>query len=123
MLNRRAKLSKDLEDELAEALGDVAIDDLMCGGTAAAHATGGAVLELESQQPGRVVAVRRDDVFVELGGREQGVLSLRQLPAPPAVGAMLEVIVQRFNPEDGLYDLSLPARGSSWTTGAIWPKG
>jgi len=65
-------------------------------------------LEPESHHTGRVVAIRRDDVFIELGGREQGVVPLRQMPKPPEVGDTLNVIVQKFNPEEGLYDLSIP---------------
>ena len=67
-----------------------------------------APLEPESLQSGRVTAIRRDDVFVEFGGRQQGIVSLRQFDVPPQVGAPLQVVVQRLNPEDGLYELSLP---------------
>ncbi len=52
--------------------------------------------------------VRKDDVFVELGSREQGVVSLQQFIDPPVIGGMVDVIVQRFNSEDGLYELMLP---------------
>ena len=64
--------------------------------------------EPESLQSGRVVAIRRDDVFVEFGGREQGIVSLRLFDVPPQVGAEVQVVVQRLNPEDGLYELSMP---------------
>jgi small subunit ribosomal protein S1 len=67
-----------------------------------------AVLEPESQHTGRVVAVRRGDVFVELGSREQGIVPIEKFDQPPQPGATLEVVVQRFNAEDGLYELTLP---------------
>ncbi len=57
---------------------------------------------------GRVAALRRDEVFIEFGGREQGILPARSFETPPQPGDMIEVIVQRFNAEDGLYELSLP---------------
>ena len=64
--------------------------------------------EPDSLQSGRVVAVRRDDVFIEFSGRQQGIASLRQFDIPPRPGAVVQVVVQRQNPEDGLYELSLP---------------
>ena len=64
--------------------------------------------EPESRHTGRVVAVRRDEVFIELGGREQGCLPLHQFAAPPKAGDAVEVVVQRLNADDGLYDLRLP---------------
>ncbi len=101
----RDELPPDLEQELNEALGDTPLDELMTGGDSL---TAQPQLEPESQHTGRVVAVHRDDVFVELGGREQGCVSLKQFAEPPEPGTTLEVIVRRFNPDDGLYDLSIP---------------
>ncbi len=103
--NRRQKLSATMEAELDQAMGGVSFDDLMSG---TAVASSGGTLEPESRQRGRVVAMRRDVVFVELGGREQGCVPVVQFAAPPEPGAMIEVVVQRFNAEEGLYDLSVP---------------
>lgn len=101
----RADLPPDLQNEFQQALGDVAIDELITSGEALSQQT---LLEPESRHSGRVVAVRRDDVFIELGGREQGVVPLRQFPKPPEPGATIEVRVTRFNPEEGIYELALP---------------
>jgi small subunit ribosomal protein S1 len=101
----REKLSTDLEEEFEEALADGSWEELLSGDAAGDQM----VLEEESHRNGRVVAVRRDEVFVELGGREQGCIPLRQFDEPPEVGAVLEVVIQRFNPEEGLYDLRLPS--------------
>ncbi len=92
---------------MSRALGDASFEELITAGTAQAD---GAALEPESLQAARVVAVRRDDVFVELGGREQGIVPLRQFDVPPQPGAAVQVVVQRFDPEEGLYELSLPNR-------------
>ncbi len=108
--DRRHQLSDDLQDEFDEALADASLDDLMTGGDSSA---GEDVLEEEAQLTGRVVAVRREDVFVELGSREQGCVPLKQFEKPPEIGAALEVVVQRLNNEDGLYELSLPAAAVS----------
>lgn len=101
----RDKLSADMEDELNQAMGDLALDTLMAGDEAV---SGQMILEEEMELKGRVVTVQRGDVFVELGSREQGVLPVKQFPEPPAVGTVLDVIVRRFNAEEGLYDLAIP---------------
>ena len=102
---RRQKLTAGMEAELARAMGGLSLDDLMTGGEGGG--TQG-VLEPESRQRGRVVALRRDEVFVEFGGREQGCVPARSFETPPQAGDMIEVIIQRFNPEEGLYDLTRP---------------
>lgn len=103
--NIRGQLPQDLEDEFQQALGDTSMDAVMGD---AEEVSKQALLEPESMHAGRVVAVHRGDVFVELGGREQGVVPLLQFSAPPEPGLSLEVRVNRFKPEEGLYELSLP---------------
>jgi small subunit ribosomal protein S1 len=105
MPSRRDRLSPEMEDELAKAMGGVSFDDLMAGTDAVSRQTS---LEAETRCQGRVVAIRRDEVFVELGGREQGCVPLHQFSTPPEVGSQIDVIIQRFNAEEGLYDLGLP---------------
>lgn len=105
--NIRSRLSPDLEEELEAALAGSSLEDLMSGGEALSKQV---MLEADSKIAGRVVAVQRDDVFVELGALEQGVVPLGQFPdrQPPEPGTMLNVRVVRFNREEGLYDLALP---------------
>jgi small subunit ribosomal protein S1 len=106
----RDRLSPELEREFQEALGDVSVDALMTGPDTL---TGQTSLEPESRHLARVIAVQRDDVFVELGGREQGILSVRLFTEPPQPNASFEVIVTRFNSEDGLYELGLPGMATA----------
>jgi len=103
--SKRGQLPPDLEDEFQQALAGAELDELMAAGDQVA---GQPMLEPDSKHAGRVVTIGREDVFIELGGREQGILPLRLFEAPPAVDAQLEVRVVRFNREDGLYELSLP---------------
>ena len=103
--NIRAELPPELEAELEDAMNGVELDELMDGGESV---TQDAALERGEKYTARVVAVRRDDVFLELGGREQGILPVKQMEEVPEVGSQLEVRVVRFNNEDGLYELSLP---------------
>jgi ribosomal protein S1 len=103
--NKRNALSPELELEYQEALGGLSLEEIVEGqGTAASEAD----ILPESRVRGRVDKIQRGDVFVDLGGRNQGVLPLAQFPEPPEPGAILEFIVVRLDPEDGLYSLTLP---------------
>lgn len=105
--NLRERLPPELEDEFDQAVADVSVEELLSGTDSLTRHPG---LEPESRHTARVITVRRDDVFVELGGREQGCVSLRQFEEPPQPGAALEVVVQGFNSEDGLYELTIADR-------------
>ncbi len=105
--NIREALPPDLEAELNEALAGGAVETFLEEGDAAPTRGG---LEPDSKHTGRVVAVRREDVFVELGSREQGIASLRQFAEAPEPGAAVEVVVRGFNREDGFYELAIPGQ-------------
>ncbi len=80
---------------------------------------GEVTLESESQVQARVTSVHREDVFVDLGGRNQGIVPLKQFEEPPEPGCKLEVIVNRFNKDDGLYEVTLPGAAvdvGDWST-------
>ena len=94
----------DIDAELSRVMNGASMDELLGGGGKSEEPS----FEPDSVQSGRVVALRRDDVFVEFAGREQGIVSVRQFDVPPRPGAVVQVIVQRLNPEDGLYELTLP---------------
>lgn len=103
--NLRERLTPELEAEFDRAIGGESLDALL----AADALAGQPGLEPEARVTGRVMAVRRDDVFVELGQREQGVVPLTKFEQPPAPGETIDVVVQRFNAEDGVYELGLPS--------------
>ncbi len=100
----RGSLSEELELEYLQALGDRSIDDVI------ADESKGVPVELEadSRHRGRVIAVHRDNVFVDLGTLQQGVVGLKNFAEPPEIGTVLEVAVSKFNPAEGLYELTLP---------------
>lgn len=104
--NRRAPLSADLEAELKEALGDLSLDDIVGGKTAPAVSAGR--LENETRVRGQVIEIHGDNVFVSLGGKNQGVVSSRSFEKAPEIGDMLEVIVTGFNAEDDLHEVTIP---------------
>ena len=106
--NLRAPLSDDLQAELDAALGSQSLDEMIAAETdATAGESTGEQLEVESRHKGKVLRIFRDSVFMDLGGRNQGVLVLHQLPEEPAVGAEIDVVVSKYNAEDGLYELML----------------
>ena len=111
--NRRAPLSPDLEAELQAALGGLSIDEVVGGKVAP---TAGR-LENETRLRAQVIEVHGDNVFVNLGGKNQGVVSVRNFETPPAAGDMLDVIVTGFNAEDDLHEVNVPGGkvvGGDW---------
>jgi small subunit ribosomal protein S1 len=103
--NIRDRLSPELEQEYAAALGDVSLDALLAGDAAGEP---GSELAPESRVTGHVARIHGDDVFIDLGGRNQGVVSVRQFDSPPPEGTQIELVVVRFDADEGLYDLSRP---------------
>jgi small subunit ribosomal protein S1 len=102
--NIRKELPPEWEQEVEDAFGGITLAEALDSGAA----LGPADLEPESRHLGRVVSVQREDVFLDLGGRNTGVLPLAGLPEPPQIGGMIEVQVSRFDPDEGLYLLTLP---------------
>lgn len=103
--NLRADLPPEWEQEVADALGDMSLDDLLVKSGSSEPKKD---LAPETRMRGRVVSMHRDNVFIDLDQRYQGVLSLRQFAQPPENGAIVDVQVVRFEPEEGLYQLTLP---------------
>ena len=103
--NIRQQLPPELEKEVEDALGGMSLDAMI---ESSAPSDVGAELEPETRVEGRVVIIRREDVFLELGGRNQGVVPLKQFEEPPEPGTIVEIQIQRLNTEEGLYEASLP---------------
>lgn len=103
--NIRERLPIELELEVEEAMSGVSLGEMIEPGAIAAP-TG--ELQPDSRHRGRIASIHRDNVFVDLGGRNQGVLSLRQFPVAPEIGTVVEVLVTRFDAEEGLYQIALP---------------
>lgn len=101
----RQPLPADLEDEINAALGDTSLDELVASDSAEDVDD---LLDMDSRHRGTVVKIHGDNVFFSLGGRNQGVASLRQFKEPPLVGAQTEIVVTGINAEDGLYELIVP---------------
>lgn len=104
--NLRAGLPPELEAEVQAAFGGLSLEEILEPETPAQLSLDFAP---ESRHLARVVRVTRDSVFVDLGSRNQGMLPLGQLAEPPAEGAQIEVLISRFDPDEGLYHVSLPS--------------
>ncbi|MCC9605384.1 S1 RNA-binding domain-containing protein [Blastopirellula sp. JC732] len=107
--NRRQKLD-DIEREVEAALGGLSLDDMIAG-EKAMQGISGKTLEVDSRQPATVLRIHREEVFIDLPGQNQGFVSLRTFVAPPAVGDKLEVVIVKYDREQGLYEAVVP--GSS----------
>ncbi len=103
--NIRSQLSADLEVEFMAALGGESVDEIIAGGSPVEVA---AEFERESRHQGTVITIHRDNVFVDIGGAQQGVLALKDFAIRPEPGTVVDVMVSRFNAADGLYELALP---------------
>ncbi len=68
---------------------------------------------------GKVIGTRGRQVFVDLGGKSEGVIPLDQFGAdgPPPAGSMIEAVVDRFDEAEGLMLLSLKGAAveADWT--------
>jgi small subunit ribosomal protein S1 len=113
--NRRGK-DEEEDAELAAALGGQPLEALVgkeSSTPAPQHFAQGTRLQ------SKVLSIHDDNVFIDLGTRHQGVTSMKNFGTPPEVGQPIEVIVQRFDPAEGLYLVGLPGSASDagdWST-------
>lgn len=98
-----ASLDPALQRELDEALGDMSIEDLL-----AAEETAESETRAEGVRVGTVLDIQGDDIFVDLGGKTQGLLPAQQYADEPLpeIGAPVEVTIEGYDDADGLLLLS-----------------
>jgi ribosomal protein S1 len=65
---------------------------------------------------GRIVSIDKDNVFVDFGGKSQGIVPLIQFEEEPKVGQEMEFHVQRYDPREGLLILSCRGAAASDVT-------
>lgn len=102
--NIRSQLSPEMEMELMAAMGGESVEEIIAGGSPTEVV---AELEPESRHQGKVISIHRDNVFVDIGVPQQGLLPLKIFATPPEPGTVLDVMVSRFNTADGLYELAM----------------
>lgn len=125
-------LDDDLEREIAEALGEESLLGINAPPAATSRSRGAVDRLLEraagsasapkdaatGMRSGRITHVGREDVFVEFGPREQGVVPLAHFSENPEVGTTLKVHVDGFDQKEGLLLCSLRrgVQSAEWDT-------
>ena len=106
---RDGRMSDDLESEFNAVFGqdNAVIEDIL---KKTSETTGNEILEPETKVKAKVLALQGESVFLDVGAREQGVVSLKMFPpdAEPKQGDELEVTILRFLKDEGLYEVSVP---------------
>lgn len=94
----------DLDNEIAEALGDMSLEDMLESETIAQSSTG----STPGMRTGKVIDVQGDEIFVQLGVKDQGLLNAAQFEDEPLpqVGDEIEVMVVGYDSREGLVKLS-----------------
>src|SRR5262249_8148008 len=108
----------NVDREVDQALEGISLDDLY--GRAQSAKPQAAAGESGARR-GRVISVdpKKDEVFVDFGGKSQGVAAFSQFESEPKVGDEMDFHVERYDPEEGL--LILTKKGAavsnvSWET-------
>ncbi|MGI9470597.1 MAG: S1 RNA-binding domain-containing protein [Rubripirellula sp.] len=104
--NARHALPDDIQAELDAELAAADVEAMLSG--PAGMANRAEPLVDGSSVQGQVLKIHDDNVFIALGGPDEGVVPFVQFEAEPSVGDAVEVIVRGISREDGLYALSLP---------------
>ncbi|NIL97340.1 MAG: S1 RNA-binding domain-containing protein [Planctomycetales bacterium] len=96
-----AKLTPEMQEELEAAVGNIEMDELL--------AAAAPIEELEegARVRAKIISAREDVVLVDLDRPHQGAISLKQFASPPEPGAIVEAIVSRFIPDEGMYELQI----------------
>jgi len=104
------------DSELAAALEGADLENLMIGDKNTGRV--GVALEIGNRYQARVIKIHHANVFVSLGGPNEGVVPLLQFLDMPTEGQQLDVVIRSFNAEEGLYELGLPGEAitaNDWT--------
>lgn len=104
--NIRQSLPDDVQAEFDELLGGTDLEAMMSG-------SAGVTVRKEplsdgSRVHGQVLKIHGDNVFISLGGPDEGIVPFEQFKQEPTPGDSVEVIVRGVSREDGLFTLSLP---------------
>ena len=109
-----------LDREIQEALGDQSLDEILDAGEQPAGDDAEAEALPGGLQRAKVVAINKNDIFVDMGGRSQGVITADQFETEkiPEVGDTIEVLFDHYDDSEGLIVLTLKgaAQKVAWAT-------
>ncbi|MFA5864857.1 MAG: S1 RNA-binding domain-containing protein [Phycisphaerae bacterium] len=97
-------LDEALQRELDEALGGMSLEEIV--DTEVSTTTGQSTTP--GVKTGKVIAIQGDDIFVDMGGKSQGILPALQYEDEPlpAIGDRIEVTIEGYERGEGLLNLS-----------------
>ena len=103
----RPPVEEKLDREIAAALEGVSLDELYGGGGQESQEQQAQTVR-KGLRKGRVISIdaKDDAVFVDFGGKSQGVAPLSQFEEEPTVGQEIEFNVERYDPREGLLILN-----------------
>ncbi len=110
------ELGADIEAELAAALsGEEATAPAAEPVIAGAEQISEEDIEAGTKLKGRVQSIQKDNILLDVGFRASAMVSLRQFEGrkQPLLGQELEVVVDRYDADDGLLLASLPRMARS----------
>jgi ribosomal protein S1 len=95
-----------LDKEIDAALSGMSDDDLY--GDKEKGVSSPAKAGSKQTRRGKIVQIDKDDIFVDFGGKSQGIVSRLQFVdgEEPTVGQEMEFLVDRYDPREGLLMLS-----------------
>ena len=109
-------LDAQLDREIREALGGKSLDELLDAEEAPEASPPGP----DEMRRGKVIAITGADIFIDLGGRSQGVITADQFPPDgrPGVGDTVEVMIDHYDESEGLVILTRKgaAQKAAWAT-------
>lgn len=109
-----------LQQEIEDALGGMSLEDMIdaeeaeknaaraAAVAASVVASGKAPVASPGVKRGKVIAIHGDDIFVDIGGKSQGLLAKSQYEGQelPAIGDLVEITVEGYDKRDGVLLLS-----------------
>ncbi|MDA7950500.1 MAG: S1 RNA-binding domain-containing protein [Pirellulaceae bacterium] len=97
-------LSDDLEKEIEAALGDASIDDLLAAEKKASELQ----LEPDTRHKAQVIKFDKENVFVNLGGQNEGFVPRKYFEKIPAAGDNIDVVIKQYSENEQLFEVGLP---------------
>jgi small subunit ribosomal protein S1 len=108
-----------LDREIEAALGGLNVEDLVGKDQPKPAQGSGAAATPKGSRHGRIVRISKEDVFVDFGGKSQGICSLIEFVdvEEPKVGQEMDFVVERFDDREGILVLH---RKGALATNVSW---
>ena len=113
----RPDADSNLDNEVDAALAGVSLDSLYGSGQRRERTEEEKELASKGLRRGKILSVGTDEVFVDFGGKTQGIVPSEQFEALPQVGEEMDFHVDRFDPREGLLILT---RKGALATNVSW---